>query len=370
MATSDNHSPTFPIQTIILPVTGSPQCDQPSTQRFTGLDGLRAIFCIGIVLYHINESFHSIFSILLAPVYCYGGYFGNYIFFMISGLLISSHYKKKICQKEIPFKMYMYKRIFKLYPLYFLSNLAMVLLLLIKGDINSLNIRKLFSTFLMVSNGQFSNDTPYNLSTWFLCVLLICYAIYYFVSKISARFPRLYLPLCVFLIFWGALLESTSWNFPFHYRTNGEGYMNFFIGVILSEIITHPDIKRNRILLLNIASLTLIYFTASLYGFETLPIDTRWVITLLCVNLIFIAIYSETMIKLATCSSIQNIGKCSLSIFMWHIPVVHWLFYLETSAGMSNINPLINIIVYFVLLSTVSHFSYQWLEKSRYKHTS
>lgn len=51
-----------------------------------------------------NESFHSIFSILLAPVYCYGGYFGNYIFFMISGLLISSHYKKKICQKEIPFK--------------------------------------------------------------------------------------------------------------------------------------------------------------------------------------------------------------------------------------------------------------------------
>ena len=49
--------------------------------------------------------------------------------------------------------MYMYKRIFKLYPLYFLSNLAMVLLLLIKGDINSLNIRKLFSTFLMVSNG-------------------------------------------------------------------------------------------------------------------------------------------------------------------------------------------------------------------------
>ena len=97
--------------------------------------------------------------------------------------------------------MYMYKRIFKLYPLYFLSNLAMVLLLLIKGDINSLNIRKLFSTFLMVSNGWFSNDTPYNLSTWFLCVLLICYAIYYFVSKISARFPRLYLPLCVFLIF-------------------------------------------------------------------------------------------------------------------------------------------------------------------------
>lgn len=309
-----------------------------------------------IVLYHINKSFQSPFATLLAPVYQYGGYFGNYIFFMISGLLTARHFKKKICSKKLCFKPYICKRILKLYPLYFLSNLSMVLLLLLKGNIESLNIRKLLSTFFMVSNGWISQDTPYNLPTWFVCVLLICYIIYYFIAKLSARFPTLYFSLCMFLVIWGAALELTAWDFPFHYRTNGEGYMNFFIGALLAEIIDKPYIKRIHMRIFNVISLTLLCFLL-------ISFDIRWSITLICANLILMAIYWTNMINLLACSSIQKIGKCSLSIFMWHIPVVHWLLYSENIVGLPNINPIINLIVYFALLFAMSFFSHHYLEK-------
>ena len=60
-------------------------------ERFAALDGLRAVFGMGIVIYHVNGAFGSAFSGVLAPVYAYGGYFGNYFFFLLSGFLTEFH---------------------------------------------------------------------------------------------------------------------------------------------------------------------------------------------------------------------------------------------------------------------------------------
>ncbi len=102
-------------------------------KRFAGLDGLRAIFCIGIVIYHVNEPLRWGGIKWLDPVYKYGGYFGNSMFFMLSGLLTAYHYKNKIIQQESTFRAFMEKRIRKIYPLYFLTNLFAVLLLILSG---------------------------------------------------------------------------------------------------------------------------------------------------------------------------------------------------------------------------------------------
>ena len=49
-------------------------------KRFAGLDGLRAIFCIGIVIYHVNEPLRWGGVKWLDSVYKYGGYIGIVIY--------------------------------------------------------------------------------------------------------------------------------------------------------------------------------------------------------------------------------------------------------------------------------------------------
>ena len=176
-------------------------------QRFGALDGLRAVFGIGIVLYHIKEQFNFAFSSLFMPVYEYGGYFGNYIFFMISGLLISLRYKELLVSGKCRFGTFLGKRICRVYPVYFLSNMAMILL-----GRAELTIKKICTTFLMIASGWFfGEDMPYNFPAWFICVLMICYILYFVISKISRRFRNCYKFLCVAFVIWGAILEV-----PFH----------------------------------------------------------------------------------------------------------------------------------------------------------
>ncbi|RKJ46795.1 acyltransferase [bacterium 1XD8-76] len=328
--------------------------------RFIGIDGLRALFCTGLVFYHINEVFHSAFYALLWPVYQYGGYFGNYIFFMVSGFLVAFFYKERVIDQTITFSQYISKRICKWLPMYLLTNVMMMLYLCFKDRAQLFDIKKFLTTALILPSGWFSQDTPYNQPLWFVSVLMICYILYYVIGKLSHRFSAVYMPLCIFLVFWGMILEVKAWNIPFHYRICGEGYMNFFLGVILAEIIRNPKVTRKYVLTFHIVSLGLI--AAVVFVFKMLPVDMRWIITLICSNLIGIAVYEKHIVKLLSLRIIQRIGQCGLSVYMWHVPLARWFRYIESSFNLSFIDDRINMIIYLVLLFGVAQVSYRWLE--------
>lgn len=61
------------------------------TKHYVAIDSLKGIIMLFIVLFHINATsvFDGAFNKYLYPIYQYGGAFGNYFFFMISGYLLS-----------------------------------------------------------------------------------------------------------------------------------------------------------------------------------------------------------------------------------------------------------------------------------------
>lgn len=330
------------------------------SKHFAGLDGIRAIFCIGIVLYHVQSSFDSVFSEWLDPVYHYGGYFGNYVFFILSGMLIAYHYKKPIAEKRCGFCTFMGKRIRKIYPVYFLSNLFLLLF-----GFSGFTVSKSIGSFLMLSSGWLSGtETPYNFPAWFVCVLMICYILYYLISAISRRYPRLYLPVCTFFMVWGMYLGKRDWNVPLNYRNCGEGYMNFFLGTLLAELLLRETVKKEIIITVNLALMGAIVAVAFRFGFGTMPGDFRWAVSVLCANLICLAIYGNYLIKILTLPPLRFIGKRSLSIFLWHIPMLLEFFSIEERLGVSRIRPGLNLVLYFLLLMAVSMLSYRFFEKS------
>lgn len=331
-------------------------------KRFAGLDGLRAIFCIGIVIYHVNEPLRWGGIKWLDPVYKYGGYFGNSMFFMLSGLLTAYHYKNKIIQQESSFRAFMEKRIRKIYPLYFLTNLFAVLLLILSGTKPA--AKKLIVTFLMVANGWFDGrEMPYNFPTWFLCVLILLYIMYYAAAKASSRFPRLYFPMCAFLLLWGMLLVTKDWDLPFNYRTCGEGYMNFFLGVLLAEVIMSSPVKKEILAAANLLIFSAIMISVYLFGLETIPVNLNWIVSCLCANMIFIAVYGRFPVKALTFPPLQAIGKCSFSIYLWHIPVVRTYLMIEKKFLPFYMDSRWNFILYFLVLIAVSALSYRYFER-------
>ncbi len=284
-------------------------------ERIASLDGLRAIFGIGIVIYHVNSLFDSAFSLFLSAVYEYGGYFGNYIFFMISGLLISLRYKNRLLDGTCPFHLFIWKRLGRLYPIYALSNFAMIL----SGSV-LVTCKRTCTTFLMIASGWFyGGDTPYNFPAWFLCILMICYILYYLVGKISSKFPAAYPFLCLALCLWGVVLEVMNWNIPFQYRICGEGYLNFFLGILLAERF---EFTKNKVIELQRKSYVMfpfcrpfLYITlalAFLIGLSDLPGDLRWWITLICAGLIMVSLSDGMFAQFLSIRIFQILDKSSL----------------------------------------------------------
>lgn len=312
-----------------------------NTQFFPGLDGLKAFFCIGIVIYHLGSMFNYAFSQWLDPVYKYGGYFGNYIFFSISGFLIAMKYKTKIAEKACSFNAFMAKHLSTIYPIYFLSNLSMIFL----GS-SPVTIKRTISTFLILSNGWFSGtDTPYNFPAWFLCVLLICYCLYFGVVTISRNRTRLYFPLCVIFVAWGMVLVKCGWNIPLNYRTCGEGYLNFFLGALTAELYMQKK-GTAKAAVISFLVLSVTALCVCLFGFEKLPGDMRWWISAICANLVYLAAYGGFATKFLSFFPLQVIGKHSRSVFLWHIPVAR--VFLKYNIGISN--PSVGFCAYFFAL--------------------
>ncbi len=330
--------------------------------RLKGLDGLRAVFCIAIVIYHVNLSFDSVFSPWLDPIYSYGGYFGNYMFFILSGFLTAYHYKKKIIDKSCRIHTFFGKKLLKLYPVYFCSNLAVLLL-----DTDRFTIKKTLSTLLMISNGWFDGtDTPYNHPAWFVCILMICYVLYCITCMLAQRSSVLYPPVCCFMVFWGMFLEKADWNLPLHYRTCGEGYLNFFLGVLLFELLMTDRISKKRILTAAYAGagLSAVLMVLSVSGGA--PGDMRWWISALCACILSLAVYEEHLIRLLSLPLLQRAGKFSLSVYFWHVPAVRCFIRLKEKTGFPAADQRVNFCFYFLFLGLIAILSFYSLEKPFY----
>lgn len=333
-------------------------------ERINALDGLQAIFGVGIVIFHVNEIFHLSSHKIFAPVCEYGGYFGNYIFFIVSGFLLS-HYRERL--QSDSFFIYMKRRLRRLYPVYFLSNLAIIL-----SGTAALSPQRTCATLLMISTGWFSGkDTPYNLPAWFLCVLLICDILYFLLEKsLAQKFPVRYQKarpaLYLFFILGGGILERLDLNIPFLYRVCGEGYLNFFLGALLAEILGQRLTGR-RTGIYVVCGLILCVctgFTVTL-GFVNLPGDMRWWISLVCASLVAIALPDGPPARILTIPGLPALGKRRLSLLLWHVPLArYWYRFmgLLPDGGLG-------FVLYFMVLTALSFASCSYLERPAWLNT-
>ena len=334
-------------------------------KHYDQLDSLRGIFIMGILIYHVNASFGSAFSEFLDPVYKYGGYFGNYFFFMLSGFLIAFSYKYFLSQGQISFAWFIKKRLLKLYPLYFITTVVQLYLRILQNGTDGITAKSLLLNGLMMASGWIEDGFPFNTPLWFVSVLILCYIIYYVVCRLSGTENRRYVGLVILLMIWGCVLEIRNWDIPFCYGYNGEGIINFFAGCLLFELYSSLDMVQIR--KLSVLGIAVIGLWAVLSLYNTFPFvaaDMRFVITfLICPTLILAALTVPVFRKALLFKPLVGFGRISMSIFFWHAPLLKIFMAFCLTFGILISNPQAGFIAYILFVILFCTFSHIVLEK-------
>lgn len=349
-----------------------------NSRYITGIDGLRALAVIGVIVYH------------LLPFDLKGGYIGVPIFFVISGYLITDLFMKEWDQTgSINIVSFFYRRMRRLYP-------ALVATVVGAGAYITLFQRNLLAqlraviwtnllyvyNWFEIGHGQnyferFQNESPF-IHLWTLSIDGQFYLFWPFVMILLGLLFRHHRKLLGILFI--ALTAVGAWYMYYIYmQTNNINRVYYgtdtrmfsvFAGVALAYLWPADDFKnrissleRTGIDLLGIGSLAgLIYYAFVMGG------QSAWtykygmlIITILAtVALAAICHPGADINRLMTNPIFHWLGTRSYGIYLYQLPVM--VFY-EARIHSQAIHPVRNAIIEIIIIGIISELSYRWLEK-------
>ena len=327
-----------------------------ATQHNRSLTGLKFIFIMFIVLTHTLPDTPLIQSIPFTSfIDVYGGVWGNSLFFTLSGYLLSMGYRERVRSHTISFGTYLYKRLAKLYPMYILSNIVMIPFLIHRYGPSVLSLKRIALVVLMQAGGALDNQFPFNGSSWFVCTLMVCYVLYYFVAYHSKNDTQYRCFLAAGIII-GYIISNYHLDISYLYNENGVGYVNFFTGCALTEIIPRiPEETYKKLTLPAIVMLLLSGYSMLRIGVEAAlgsgPLGYTFFLNPL---LIFVATVPNIVNRILGSRPIAYLGEISMSIYFCHTPLGDLFMYLSEIITGSEIFTDKVFFLYMIALFPVS----------------
>lgn len=339
-----------------------------------GLDGLRAIAVLGIIIYHLNKQWLT------------GGFLGVDTFFVISGYLITSLLLKEYDDTGIiKLKSFWIRRLKRLLP-------AVIVLLMVVGTatllLKSDNIIRvkhdIIAAIFYVSNWWYiAKDVNYFEQFSFMPLkhlwsLAIEEQFYIF-------FPVILVTLLLTIkkrykigfIFWGVSIISLG-LMMFIYSINGDHSRVYFgtdtrlqtllLGVILAFLWPPFKLKNDppKVVKYVIDSIGSLSFIVLILLFFIINDETNWIydggfylISILTLFIIASVVHPSTWIaKIFSNPVLVFIGKRSYSLYLWHFAVISFVhsYYVDGQ---------IPVYVYFIDISLTIIFaelSYRFIE--------
>lgn len=339
-----------------------------------GLDGLRAIAVLGIIIYHLNKQWLT------------GGFLGVDTFFVISGYLITSLLLKEYDDTGIiKLKSFWIRRLKRLLP-------AVIVLLMVVGTatllLKSDNIIRvkhdIIAAIFYVSNWWYiAKDVNYFEQFSFMPLkhlwsLAIEEQFYIF-------FPVILVTLLLTIkkrykigfIFWGVSIISLG-LMMFIYSINGDHSRVYFgtdtrlqtllLGVILAFLWPPFKLKNDppKVVKYVIDSICSLSFIVLILLFFIINDETNWIydggfylISILTLFIIASVVHPSTWIaKIFSNPVLVFIGKRSYSLYLWHFAVISFVhsYYVDGQ---------IPVYVYFIDISLTIIFaelSYRFIE--------
>ena len=302
-------------------------------KKIETLDGLRGFAVLMVVIHHIPPIDGGIFwkAVNAIPVYLKVGYFGVDIFFVLSGFLITRILIKDKQREDFSFKRFYLKRALRIFPIYFLTLLAVGFLFSWDG---MLPVAMYYSNYYFATN--FAPNAMRH--TWSLAVeehfYLIWPLLIYLLPLSKAKKVILYgFPAFAIL---AAIVTSIAYDRgqadALMYMGTAYRILTLSLGASFAFIEKGLIGRSNRVILRLCGAAVSVFAISVLldnYGlFRTLPEQLKNLVFLTPVScLIFlIAIGVEgkrnAINWLLTNRPVKFVGKISYGIYLYHYPII------------------------------------------------
>lgn len=232
-----------------------------------------------------------------------------------------------------------------------------------------MNLRKFAFTILLQLGGGLAGVGPYNSPTWFLCTLVFCYTVFYFVSYHSKSTTHYHVALVLGIVF-GYACTTNELSIPFCHSGNGAGLMNFFIGCSLAEIL--PLIQHNaRKWAAPVSFCILLFFFYLLhgYGIEIICGDVNTAFAF-CISplIVYLALADGLCAKILLWKPFLYLGKISGSIFFWHLVIFNAYRIVFSRLVPDQVIQEKHYLIYIAIMLAWSTLSYHFLQRAQHRH--
>ncbi|MCR5144592.1 MAG: acyltransferase [Lachnospiraceae bacterium] len=297
---------------------------------------------------------------------------GSDFFFVVSGFLVCLKYEERFVNHTIKFIDYIRPKIIKIYPLVIVMA-VLVYILEIKGKIEfgeyplheykgdeRYTLFNLILNILGLQCGWISemDDRAINGPSWFVSILMICYAIHFLIAKYGKKL-RIILYICMICL--GVFIIVRESELPLLYSNNGRGYYCYFMGVLIAEVMERLNFKNIKVInvLSNIAALmSIILFIISYKCVWDGPVNSSNIMILGFYPIfLFTIVYNNFFYKIFSNRILVWLGNMSLEIFLCNIPTLlvikYFMLKLNINVDLLNIKAYIVIIIISIFVAYI-----------------
>ena len=215
---------------------------------------------------------------------------------------------------------------------------------------------------LGISDGWFFNN-PIKTPLWYISVLLWCYIVFYCIVYITKKIFKKQLFIFLlsgFVIMVGIVIVSLHLDLPFLNDDMSRGYLAFFTGIILAELLNRIDVTK---LFYQLTALLLIclYCILKVTGLN-IPVESYVVIFILWPS-VLVLLKSSFLVSIYNAKVLEYLADCSFDAYVWHMTVLEVLLVLFKKFGVSILNSFIGMIISLIIVSVIAIISNKFINK-------
>ena len=268
----------------------------------------------------------SPFDFIFAYSYPYGWLMVE-LFFMLSGFGMMVGYGNRVLKHQMPFPEYIRKRLNKIYPLFFVTLILVIILELIfkaktgnTFEYANFDLYHLFLNVILCHDGVFGVEESFNAPSWCVSVCFILYAVFFIVFYFSKdKKTAVYKFACLGIL--GAILLSLGWNYPILNSMVARGLFCFSIGVVLAYFYQNEHLFSTR-LIGYVSMVVLIVIYVVYRAFPAIIGNTQMLFILFIAPMIIVCtIYVPGLNKCFSMKFFVYLGSLSMEIYLFHFIV-------------------------------------------------
>lgn len=207
--------------------------------------------------------------------------------------------------------------------------------------------------------GWFTSQ-PFNIPTWYISVLMLCYVLAYFSTYIAKHLGILPDYFYIVVMFIGLGILEYGISLPFLNVYSGRGFNSFFFGILFAKCMKKGLFKINRKIKTSCIIGIVIVLVVMYMGLDA---NTYWerayVLTFVLYPMLVVALHSTKERKW-----LGMLGGIAFDVYIWHYPLLVLYIVIAKILGCSTyLHTISSLIIFTGFVCGFAFFSYNQIEK-------